>query len=129
MTTNYMIFELMNSLLDKKYTRNTSWFVLGIYLIISVANIVHSHKYNFNVPETIKEKNSGTVNFKVDNFGHFECLIHQSYGSLHSLVFTQKDFVLKASNCDHQIFPTTETACYNKTFNRSAKLRAPPSET
>lgn len=114
-------------LLTTKYKSNLSRFLLTIYLLLFVSNILHHHCYIFSNTESVEKRNNLLANhFQVVDGINYECIIQQNLTSLQTTLISEF--------FDHQLiidekvyFQNSTSQLYLIHFHLTDNpLRAPP---
>jgi len=111
-----------------KYKAMVAYLILSGYIFLFGYNISHYHIYNINFASNcylIENNDTKTTNRHLSYSG-FECLIHNTYSSIHNTLLSTQDFYSSLLTEVDLLKFYPQQFYFSNQFYPSNLLRAPP---
>lgn len=111
-----------------KYKSTVVYLILSGYLVLFGYNISHYHIYdiNFDANCYLIEKNNNKTASQHLSYSGFECLIHNTYSSVHNTLLSAQDFNSSSIKEIELLKFYPQQFYFSNQFYSSNLLRAPP---
>jgi len=111
-----------------KYKAMVAYLILSGYIFLFGYNISHYHIYDINFAANcyLIEKNDNKTANRHLSYSGFECLIHNTYSSVHNTLVSVQDFNLSSITQIELLKFYPQQFYFSNQFYPSNLLRAPP---